>query len=130
MACLVDIANPVHGPIITVLAGALGAPGMRYQALLDTGAQVSHVSSAVIDELGLHATGTAVLHGATGRALTNLFLMDLSVIVQQEIVFLGAIRVSRFVPPPALRYEIILGRDVLSRGHFSLSLDGRFVFCV
>jgi hypothetical protein len=35
---------------------------------------------------------------------------------------------TEFVPPPGTAFDILLGRDILCRGVFSMSFDGHGVF--
>jgi len=98
-------------------------------ALIDTGASVSCVDSAVPAKLGVNPVGTSQLYGATGGAPSPMYPL--------RVVFVGMTNwtvdfqylVQATLSP--LGYVALLGRDVLRITSLQyLGLTGEFVFSV
>lgn len=60
---------------------------------------------------------------------TNTYVVDLGIIFN-VIWWIPAIQVFEFNPPANNPYQLLLGRDILCQGVFSLSFDGHFTFSV
>jgi len=142
MPCLSIQYNPKVGPIIqvmiwkpgVVLGGSTpGAPmnANLYNALIDTGASCSSISDKVIKAEGLTPSGKQPVGGVHGNHPTNAysFLLGVPFISGQQAsgVMNASVRAFNingieFIPLPGL--DVLLGRDVICTGSFTLSFDG------
>jgi hypothetical protein len=113
-------------------------PMTLYMALADTGASSTCISQKVIHDLNLSPIGKVQAGHAQGIAAVNQY--------QFQVVFafpLGAPTPTglmptqivpmlttgiEFVPRPGSPYDVLLGRDILCRGVFSMSFDGHASF--
>jgi hypothetical protein len=143
--------NPNVGPLIPVSIWApnfkppslaQASPGaaltmQQHTALIDTGASCTCVSRKVIQAAGLQPSGKQLATHAHGNAPTNAYQFQVvftfpqaapipSGIMQAQIMVFPVNGIE-FIPPSVL-FDILLGRDVLCRGVFSMSFDGHAIF--
>ncbi|MGH7068953.1 MAG: aspartyl protease family protein [Acetobacteraceae bacterium] len=107
-------------------------------ALIDTGASATAISAKVIKDVGLMSIGKKPVGGVHGHRPTNLYQFQVGLVFPQSPSPTGAINANiapfpvtgpEFVPlGPS--FDILLGRDVLCHGTFSMSWDGHAVICV
>jgi hypothetical protein len=150
MPCLSGLYNPVVGVLVQVAIldprkslanGTLDLSGLpevpAFTALVDTGASTTCVSRKVVDAVRLEPIGKAPMVGATGVAAVDQFTFVVGVISARKEEATGAVsgRAAglflanglEFVNDGASTFDVLLGRDVLCKGAFSLSFDGHFV---
>jgi len=105
-----------------------------YRALLDTGASSTCISQRVVDEIELSPTGKTMLIGATGRQEVDQYSFGVGLLVSQEAQPSGDVRSQINVRPTigtlfqndAGAFDVLLGRDILCSGVFTISFDGHF----
>lgn len=94
----------------------------QYQAIWDTGATASVISSNVVRDLGLKPIGVTRVHTANGTAdqpsyMVNFFLPN-------RVIF-GLLRVTE---APLVGSDALLGMDIISKGDLCISnFDGKTV---
>lgn len=106
-----------------------------FMALLDTGASVTCISKNVIDEVQLDPVGKTRMSGATGVTDVdqyNFCVGFISDAVQQPSgIMSGALQLHWVegceFSNHGFGFDVLLGRDILCRGVFSISFDGHFV---
>jgi hypothetical protein len=137
--------NPAVGPLLqlTVFPPGYKPPGagqsspsspvniVQYMALIDTGASHTSISKKVITALNLNPSGKQPVSGLHGPQPTKLYQFQIGLIFPQSQAATGAISAQlsltpvigpEFIPPGG--FDVLLGRDVICRGHFSMSFDG------
>ena len=142
MPCLSIQFNPKVGPITQVAiwrpafvppAATPAAPmNMNmYNALIDTGASCSCVSDKVIQAEGLVPAGKQQVGGLHGSQPTNSYRFQLVFPFVQTQAVTGAIAANviafnllgvEFIPLPGI--DVLIGRDVICTGVFTMSFDG------
>jgi hypothetical protein len=141
MPCLAGQSNPAIGPIInvgvipagTIAAGAPPGGGQisTFPALIDTGASTTCISAAVAQAVGLSPIGMHPMVSANQSAPANVYLVDLVLQYGPSGIIMAGMQVMEFLSPPAPSpFEMLVGRDILSRGIFTLSFDGHFTFSI
>jgi hypothetical protein len=136
--------NPAVGPLIQLSILPFGfqssQPGQssssplnlqNYMALIDTGASHTAISAKVISALSLTPIGKQPVGGVHGQQPTNLYQFQVALVFPQSQLPSGmmqanlvafAVTGTEFVAPGA--FDVLLGRDVLCRGLFTMSFDG------
>lgn len=154
MPCIAGLYNPSVGPLIQ-LAIIDPGPGMLsgnptsnlvsissavpsprfYTALVDTGATLTCIYQKVVQEIGLQPIGKSMMTGATGSSAVNTYqfgvgfltnpvqtptgqvtgTLDVRVVDGMEFAVQGAV------------FDVLLGRDIICAGSFSLSFDGHML---
>ena len=66
---------------------------------------------------------------ATGAEPVNQYIVDL-VLPFSPPVALPSLQVLEFVQAMPTAFQILLGRDVLCQGVFTLNFDGTYMFCL
>jgi hypothetical protein len=109
-----------------------------FMALFDTGASSTAISAKVIQDVGLTSIGKKPVGGVHGQQPTNLYQFQVVLVFPQSQTPTGLLNASiapfsvtgpEFVPSgPA--YDVLLGRDIICRGTFSMSWDGHALFCI
>jgi hypothetical protein len=106
-------------------------------ALVDTGASHSAVSKKVITDQNLNPVGKQSVGGLHGAQPTTLYQFQIGLIFPQSQLPTGAIHAQMLtfaISGPEFvtlgGFDVLLGRDVLCRGHFSMSFDGHATFSV
>jgi hypothetical protein len=109
-----------------------------YAALFDTGASVTCISSEVARDLKLPPMGKQTMVGVGGAAATNLYQFNCGFPMGQTPQATGMVTGTfaffplqglEFVKTPGTAFDVLLGRDILCKGHLSLSYDGHCIFC-
>jgi len=142
MPCLSIQFNPKVGPLVQVFVwkpGFIPAPGSptnpinanAYMGLIDTGASCSCVSARVIHAEELVASGKQPVSGLHGSHPTNSYRFQLVIpFIQSQHAGGSAlanvisynIHGVEFIPGPT--FEVLIGRDIICSGAFSMSFDG------
>lgn len=65
---------------------------------------------------------------ATQRVPVRTFLIDLALHFDGHTVVERGILALEIVREPSSPYQLLLGRDLLCKGHLTLTFDGRAVF--
>lgn len=149
MSCISGSYNPAVGPLLQVIilsqdqSGAgegaqiiSGANLPLFLALADTGASSTCVSSKVVESCGLQPSGKTTLSGATGQSVVNQFTFIVGFVfnpIQDPSGrFSGTINQHLVqgcqFTDHGMSFDVLLGRDILCKGSFSLSFDGHFIF--
>lgn len=137
MPCLSGSFNANTGPLINVGVLQPGAltPATRaiahvttFPALIDTGASATCISPNVAQTLALQPIGMRPMTSATHSVPVNVYLVDLLLPFGNAGLVVSATQVMEFAPAGGSAFQILLGRDILCRGTFTLSFDGHFTF--
>jgi Aspartyl protease len=110
-------------------------------ALLDTGASSTCISQKVINDLSLTPIGKVPAGHAQGiAAAVNqyqfqvVFAFPIGAPTPTGItptqIMPNAVTGIEFVPQPGSPYDVLLGRDILCRGVFTMSFDGHATFSI
>jgi len=147
MPCLSLNFNPAVGPlmnlaIVDVNFDALAAQSSttplslsNYVALIDTGASCTAISAKVIADLGLQPVSKQPVAGVHGPQSTNLYQFQVALVFPQSQLPSGLVQAgltsfpvigTEFMSPGT--FDVLLGRDVLCRGNFTMSFDGHATF--
>jgi Aspartyl protease len=142
--------NPAVGVIIQVAivdaaqAAALGAGQQSGQnpskltlfaALLDTGASVTCISSNVVQSLGLQPSGKTTMSGSTGASTVDQYTFGVVLVFGAQQTPSGAfsgqlnlhlVQGCEFTHH-GFGFDVLIGRDILCKGSFSMSFDGHFI---
>ena len=142
--------DPKVGPFLQVMilsgdmarqaaTGALSSmpASTPYNALLDTGADSTCISPKVVTDVGLSPLGKLLMGGSTGSSPTNYYEfavgLQIGVIAtptghpQADFQFQMIEQGAEWPGNPERSCEVLLGRDILCRGIFSLSFDGHLI---
>jgi hypothetical protein len=151
MPCLSIRYNPSVGPLLQLAIwpsgyappNTPGAPPSHvslYMALIDTGASHTCISAKVISDLTLSPMGKMPVGGVHGSQPANQYQFQVALIFPQSSTVptaSGAVAASVHVTPvtgiefvPNGPFDVLLGRDVICQGSFSMSLDNHAIFCV
>lgn len=135
MPCLSGRFSLGTGPLINVgvlqpglLAPSGGSAVTAFPALIDTGASSTCISPSVAQTVGLQAIGMRPMTSATQSVPVNVYLVDLFLPFGNAGFIVSAAQVLEFAPAGGSPFQILLGRDILCRGTFTLSFDGHFTF--
>ena len=146
MPCLSATFNPAIGPLLNVLIAPAGTlkvsgngdeqPKVGYISLLiDTGADITCLTTQVAKEFRLRLLGKRDVHHAAGTDEANTYLADIAIPfgdptkgVQTHIA--ENMTVMEFSGVHQ-NYQGLLGRDLICRGLLSISgWDNRYTFCL
>ena len=111
-------------------------------ALIDTGASITSITGAVATQLNLPLIGKRQLGTAGGTVNANVYVADLAIplgpLPQAPIgsqVFVSSLNAVTFESIVMMEFvcnsphfSMLLGRDILCQGIFSLGFDRRFTF--
>ncbi len=137
MSCLSGKFDISIGPLINVgvvPAGTLTpmtAPNIQiavFSALMDTGASATCISSQVAQSVGLQPIGMRPMTSATHSVPVNVYLVDLLLPFGDADYLLNSVQVMEFVPVDGSPFQMLVGRDIICRGTFTMSFDGHFTF--
>ena len=100
-----------------------------YIAIWDTGATNSAITKNVAEDLKLHPTGIVEVRHAKGKAMTNTYLVNISL---PNGVMVGQIRVTEADlitnenVSPDQQPQVLIGMDIIGMGDFAVTnLDGK-----
>ena len=139
MPCLSARFEVGVGPLINIgvyPGGTLpqtGTPTTQaslFPALVDTGASSTCVSLSVAQSVGLRAIGKRPLISATQTAPVNIYLVDFIIPFGNVAYIISSSQALEFVPDGRCPFQILMGRDIICRGAFTLSFDGHFTFSI
>ena len=136
MPCLSGQYNPSVGVLLRVAVLPGGTTEQQpqgeaplFSGLLDTGADVTCISSKVAAMLELQPTGKIPVIGATGVAEANQYMVDLLLQFGTEHLIVQYHEVTGFESnSPA--YDLLIGRDIICSGVLTVDFSGHFTFSV
>lgn len=147
MPCIAGSFNHQIGPLIQVAiikepenidAGVPHEPCM-FMGLIDTGATTTCISSKVIEDCHLEPTGKTLMVGATGQEEVDQFTFGVGFIIDGNQATTGtfkgtlqALQVQgcQFSNHSDSVFDVLIGRDIISRGSITLSFDGHFILSI
>ncbi len=140
MPCLSGRYDVNIGPMINVgvtPTGALTSSSpttphqiSTYAALIDTGASSTCISPDVATALGLQPIGKRPMTSASHTVPANVYIVDLVLPFGKAGLIRAGMQVMEFACPTGSPYQMLLGRDVICTGLFTISFDGHFTFCL
>lgn len=108
--------------------GAISSQVTTFPALIDTGASATCISPNVAQTIGLQPVGMRPMVSATHSVPMNVYLVDLLLPFRGAGFVLQSTQVMEFAPTGSSPYQILVGRDIICRGTFTMSFDGHFTF--
>ena len=136
MPCLSGEYDPTVGVLlqVAVLPGGTleqqsGGEASVFSGLVDTGADVTCISDKVSTVLDLQPTGRVQMVGATGAGDVNQYLVDLLLQFGTQHIGIPDHRAASF-GSGSPHYDVLIGRDILCKGVFTMDFAGRFTFSV
>lgn len=130
---------PGTGPLINVgilqpglLQPAPGSPTQvtTFPALIDTGADSTCISPAVAQAVGLRPIGKRPMTSATHSVPVNVYLLDLLLPFGATSLVVPGKQVMEFAQPGGGPFQVLIGRDIICQGVFTMSFDGHFTFSI
>lgn len=139
MPCLSGQYDPKVGVLLEVgvLPGGSLEPQIQTEiphatvvsALLDTGADHTCISSIFARSLGIKEVGKVAVTGATGTASMNQYLIDMILRFGPNNIFIPNHIVTE-LKADSPNYRMLIGRDIICQGIFTMEFSGRFSFSV
>ena len=99
-----------------------------YNALIDTGAQRSHLSKKAIGELNLVKHGEAPITSASDTTMCGLYYIDLLIHTSPKSISGSCFEMIEFSQNP--NFDIILGMDIILQGSLHISSDRHFTISI
>ncbi len=150
MPCISGNYNPAVGPIIQVAileAAVALEPAKRppekqrlslFNALIDTGATSTCISEKVVETVGLIPSGKTMMVGSTGESPVDQFTFGVGFILSPVQQSTGETSMNLSVrgvqgclfQNGSLVFDVLLGRDIICEGSFTLSFDGHFILSI
>lgn len=97
-----------------------------FAALIDTGATTTCITPDVAQTVGLEPIGKRPMVSATHSVDVDVYLGDLFLPFGKSGLLLSGIQLMSFATPAGSPFKILLGRDIICRGTFTMSFDGHF----
>lgn len=128
----------VNNQIIIVVALSIGSGGARFSfnALLDTGAQITAISPNVVEQLGLVPIGDSEVTVANGQTVSTYEYyawVDIPIQYTQSVpqagqgsFFMGKELLVAGLPYNPAGYDVLLGMDLLGIFHVTI-YDNRII---
>lgn len=149
MPCISGSYNPAAGPLIQVViidptqtpvssGGTIKGTTLNvFLALADTGASSTCISQKVAQDVGLQPSGKTLMSGATGQSPVDQYTFVVAFMLnptQDPSGHLSGSLASHIVQGcefanHGFGFDVLLGRDILCKGVFSLSGDGHYLLC-
>ena len=138
MPCLSGEYDPTVGVLlqVAVLPGGTleqqpEGEAPAFSGLVDTGADVTCISDKVSTVLDLQPTGKVQMVGATDAdaVAVNQYLVDLLLQFGTQHIGIPDHRAATF-GSGSPHYDVLIGRDILCTGVFTMDFAGRFTFSV
>ena len=136
--------DPVVGPVLPVTVIKINSDGSPanlsdrqedmhiFNGLLDTGASVTCISATVVSNVDLNPTGKVEMLGSTGKRLVNEYFFGIGFMIAQAQQPTGQISSQwelipirgSFFEGSGSGFDVLIGRDILCQGVFTMSFDG------
>lgn len=125
------IQQAAAGSQVAVGPGAAG-PGKvpTFVALIDTGATRTCISKQAANLAGLVAMGKLPMVSATNTIPMDTYLADIILPMGNAGLLLQNMQIMEFNCDPNCPFQMLLGRDILSKGVLTVSFDGHYSFSV
>ena len=147
MPCISGNYSPTVGPLAPVAimrlpaepeSGASAGERTRlsiFQALIDTGATSTCITRKVVDEAGLVAVGKTMMAGTTGDMEVEQYAFGVGFVLSPQQHPSGEVSGNLAVQNVKgclfrdhnAAFDVLLGRDIICAGSFSLSFDGHYI---
>lgn len=101
-----------------------------FPALVDTGATLTCISPSLATAIGVNPIGMRPMVSATHSVPTNVFLVDLVLPFGANSLILPSVQVMEFNAGNTTPFQVLIGRDIICRGVFTMSFDGHFSFSI
>jgi hypothetical protein len=88
------------------------------------------ISGDVAKALALTPLGKRPMTSATHAIPMNIYIVDMALPFGKLSYVLQGMQVMEFNWQQGAPFQILLGRDVLCQGTFTMSFDGHYTFCV
>ncbi|MFZ5821266.1 MAG: aspartyl protease family protein [Chloroflexota bacterium] len=124
IGALINIGVSPTGALTPATASSIEIK--TFPALIDTGATITCISSLAAQSLGLHPIGKRPMTSATHSVPVNVYLVDLLLPFGKTGFILGNTQVMEFLPSGGSPFQMLVGRDIICRGAFTMSFDGHF----
>lgn len=148
MSSLAIKFDPTVGPVLPVTIMTVNADGSPTQivgdqndmhvfnGLLDTGASRTCISARVVSNVALVPTGKIQILGVTGTKLVNEYRFGIGFLIAQAPQPAGEITSQwemmpihgSFFDGSGSGFDVLIGRDILCQGVFTMSFDGHVTF--
>jgi hypothetical protein len=139
--------NPKVGPLLQVAIFPIGFTPQTgavtplnptfYMSLIDTGASCTCITEKVIRDVGLSPVGKQQVGGVHGSGTTNAYQFQLGLIFPTAQLPTGVVNVNlTLFPVNGIEFkslggfDVLLGRDILCQGAFSMSFDGHAILSI
>jgi hypothetical protein len=105
-----------------------------FSALLDTGASVTCISKNVVQNLGLQPSGKTQMSGSTGANTVDQYAFVVGFMFGAQQTAAGTysgqlnahlVQGCEFVHH-GFGFDVLIGRDILCKGSFTLTFDGHY----
>jgi hypothetical protein len=148
MPCVAGNYNPAVGVILQAailppsqLSSFQASPPqtppnlLMFAALLDTGASVTCISTKVIQTLGLQPSGKTTMSGSTGQNTVDQYTFIVGFLFGAQQNPTGTVSGEMNIHlvqgcefmSHGFGFDVLIGRDILCKGTFSLSFDGHYL---
>ena len=97
--------------------------------LMDTGADSTCISPQIVGSLGLQPNGKVAVSGSTGSSPMNQYMVDLLLQFGQNSIFYENRMVVEYASSSP-HHNMLIGRDIICSGVFSMDFGGHFSFAV
>ena len=127
---LIQVATALPGSVAARTQNNSQISLQGQHGLIDTGASKTSISPSVAASLNLTPIGIAPLQAAGGVHNANKYIVDLVLGFGNSHIVFPNLEVCEFNVPAAMPFQLLIGMDVLRKGVFTMSFDGRFTFSV
>ena len=103
--------------------------GAPVSGLMDTGADRTCISPNLAQSLNLPPIGKIPVSGATGASTMNQYMIDLLLQFGQHSLLISNHTVTEFTAQSPI-YDMLIGRDIICQGVFTMDFSGRFSFSI
>lgn len=126
--CDIAVAGSVNIALGTIDKDSIESK--RTMALFDTGATATCVSSFLAREMNLNHDGLSQTTTAGGVIQSKLYMIDLILNFVDHYVPIESLRVCEITLSRDSPFQVLLGMDVILKGHLSISRDGHVLFAL
>ncbi len=138
MPCIEGSYTAYLGPLVSigVVPGGENNPASSgsaptFQALIDTGAQGTCISPAIVAALRLQPIGMRKIFTALGtQEAVSTYLIDLILTFSSGAPWRYLLPVTELRVDDKHPFQALLGRDVLCLGTFVMSAGGHYTLCL
>ena len=99
-------------------------PFKTYTGLIDTGAFCTGISKKIVKELSLKKRSQIPISTPSGQKICDTFLIFISFEIMPNRLFPVTVIECNIV------HDLLIGRDLIKKGYFSIGFDNKFIFCI